>query len=55
MIYSSEAGMSKGIENAIDDIKKKEIKIKNFSDILDSIESTENKKKLLSLVRDQIC
>ena len=47
MIYFLEAGMSRNIEKAIDDIKKKEIKIKNFSDILDSIESTENKKKLL--------
>ena len=39
--------MTKSVENAIDKLKIKEQKIEKFSDLLDSLESTEDKKKLL--------
>ena len=39
--------MSKSIEDAIDDVHKKKEKISKFADLLDSLESTEDKKKLL--------
>jgi hypothetical protein len=39
--------MSKTIEDAMDDVKKKDLKIEKFADLLDSLESTEDKKKLL--------
>ncbi|MAF25498.1 hypothetical protein CL634_08005 [bacterium] len=39
--------MTKAIEDAIDSVKTKEQKISKFSDLLDSLESTEDKKKLL--------
>ena len=39
--------MAKAIEDFLDDVKKKEAKIEKFSDLLDSLESTEDKKKLL--------
>jgi len=37
----------KNIDNAIEKLEKKDEKIKNFSDILESIESLADKKKLL--------
>ena len=39
--------MTKAIEDLLDDAKIKENKIEKFSDLLDSLESTEDKKKLL--------
>ena len=39
--------MSKNVEKLIDSVKIKEEKIKTFSDLLDSLENTEDKKKLL--------
>ena len=39
--------MSKAIEKQIDRLKEKEHKIERFSDILDSLTSTEDRKKLL--------
>ena len=39
--------MSKAIEKQIDRLKDKEQKIERFSDILDSLTSTEDRKKLL--------
>ena len=39
--------MSKTIEDAMDDVKNKDSKIRRFADLLDSLESTEDKKKLL--------
>ena len=39
--------MAKAIEDMLDDVKKRESKIEKFSDLLDSLESTEDKKKLL--------
>ena len=39
--------MSNKVEDLIDKVDKKETKIKRFSDLLDSLESTEDKKKLL--------
>ena len=39
--------MSKNVENLMDKVKTKEEKIKTFSDLLDSLENTEDKKKLL--------
>ena len=39
--------MTKAIEDLIDDVKKRENKIEKFSDLLDSLENTEDKKKLL--------
>jgi hypothetical protein len=39
--------MSKSLDKTIERIKDKKIKIDKFSDILDALESTEDKKKLL--------
>ena len=39
--------MSKAVEDAIDKVKKTDTKIERFSDLLDSLENTEDKKKLL--------
>jgi len=39
--------MSKSIEDGIDKLSKKKTKIEQFSDILDGLTSTEDKKKLL--------
>tara|TARA_R110001592_G_C12667940_1_gene703208 strand:+ start:100 stop:465 length:366 start_codon:yes stop_codon:yes gene_type:complete len=39
--------MSKQVEKIINDVALKENKIKKFSDLLDSLENTEDKKKLL--------
>ena len=39
--------MTKSVTSAIDKLSKKDKKIKNFADILDSLSSTEDKKKLL--------
>ena len=39
--------MSKAVEDLIDKISEKESKIAKFSDLLDSLTSTEDKKKLL--------
>ena len=39
--------MSKAIQDAMDKVKNKEEKISKFSDLLDSLENTEEKKKLL--------
>jgi len=39
--------MSKSIEDAMDSVNDKKKKISKFSDLLDSLESTEDKKKLL--------
>ena len=39
--------MTKAIEDALDNVKTKEEKILKFADLLDSLESTEDKKKLL--------
>ena len=39
--------MSKAIENQMDSLRKKDKKIEKFSDILDSLSTTEDKKKLL--------
>ncbi len=39
--------MSKKIDKLVDNIGEKEKKIKRFSDLLESLESTEDKKKLL--------
>tara|TARA_Y100000034_G_C6800749_1_gene359156 strand:+ start:313 stop:672 length:360 start_codon:yes stop_codon:yes gene_type:complete len=39
--------MSKAVEDMIDKLKGTEKKIERFSDLLDSLESTEDKKKLL--------
>ena len=39
--------MTKSVEKAIDSLKVKEKKIEGFSDLLDGLESTEDKKKLL--------
>ena len=39
--------MSKSIEDGIDKLSKKQTKIEQFSDILDGLTSTEDKKKLL--------
>jgi len=39
--------MTKAIEDLLDDAKVKEKKIEKFSDLLDSLENTEDKKKLL--------
>tara|TARA_B100000900_G_scaffold374502_1_gene355834 strand:- start:336 stop:704 length:369 start_codon:yes stop_codon:yes gene_type:complete len=40
---------SKSIEKALDVISKSESKIKEFSDLLDSLENTQDKKKMLWL------
>tara|TARA_Y100000310_G_C20637542_1_gene792018 strand:- start:931 stop:1326 length:396 start_codon:yes stop_codon:yes gene_type:complete len=47
LTYFLEFRMSKTIEDAMDDVKKKDLKIEKFADLLDSLESTEDKKKLL--------
>tara|TARA_Y100000310_G_C20185554_1_gene580125 strand:- start:156 stop:521 length:366 start_codon:yes stop_codon:yes gene_type:complete len=39
--------MSKAVEDAIDKVKKTDKKIERFADLLDSLENTEDKKKLL--------
>jgi len=39
--------MSKNIDNLIEKISKKDVKIEKFSDILESLESTEDRKKML--------
>ena len=39
--------MSKAVEDLIDKITQKERKVEEFSDLLDSLENTEDKKKLL--------
>ena len=39
--------MGKSIEDALDKIKEKDKKIQKFSDLLDSLETTEDKKKHL--------
>jgi hypothetical protein len=39
--------MTKAVEDLMDEVKKKEKKISKFSDLLDSLENTEDKKKLL--------
>ena len=39
--------MSKSVEDGIDKVSKKQTKIEQFSDILDGLTSTEDKKKLL--------
>ena len=39
--------MSKAIEDLMDDVKSKDKKIEKFCDLLDSLSSTEDKKKLL--------
>lgn len=39
--------MSKSIEKALDKVGNKDNKIKKFSDLLDSLQNTEDKKKLL--------
>lgn len=39
--------MSKAIEDLIDEVTKKDNKITQFSDLLDSLSNTEDKKKLL--------
>ena len=39
--------MSKAVEDLMDKISEKESKIEKFSDLLDSLTSTEDKKKLL--------
>ena len=39
--------MSKSVEDGIDKLSKKQTKIEQFSDILDGLTSTEDKKKLL--------
>ena len=38
------------IENQLDKSKKGEDKIKNFADILDELQTTEEKKKLSSMI-----
>ncbi len=39
--------MSKKVDKLVNSVEEKEKKIKRFSDLLDSLESTEDKKKLL--------
>ena len=39
--------MSKAVEKLIDEISVKEKKVEKFSDLLDSLSNTEDKKKLL--------
>ena len=39
--------MSKSVEKAMDKLNEKQTKIDKFSDLLDSLENTEDKKKLL--------
>jgi hypothetical protein len=39
--------MSKNIEKLMDNVTKKDKKVSQFSDLLDSLESTEDKKKML--------
>jgi len=39
--------MSKAVEKLMDDVSKKEKKVEKFSDLLDSLSNTEDKKKLL--------
>ena len=39
--------MSKAVEDAIDKVKKTDVKIERFGDLLDALENTEDKKKLL--------
>jgi len=39
--------MAKAVENLLDKVSDKETKIEKFSDLLDSLESTEDKKKML--------
>jgi len=39
--------MAKAVEDLLDEVKKKDTKIARFSDLLDSLDSTEDKKKLL--------
>ena len=39
--------MSKAVEELMDKISEKDLKIEKFSDLLESLESTEDKKKLL--------
>ena len=39
--------MAKAVENLLDKVSDKETKIEKFSDLLDSLDSTEDKKKLL--------
>jgi len=39
--------MSKSIEKGLDQVENKEKKIQKFSDLLDSLQSTQDKKKLL--------
>jgi Skp family chaperone for outer membrane proteins len=39
--------MTKGIEDFLDDVKKKDAKVEKFGDLLDGLENTEDKKKLL--------
>ena len=39
--------MTKAIEDILDDVKKRENKIEKFSDLLDSLVNTEDKKKML--------
>jgi hypothetical protein len=39
--------MGKALDKTIENIKERQVKIEKFSDILDALESTEDKKKLL--------